>query len=90
VRWDIDEAAAQPFPAQMQLAVINEPGTLAEIARVIGDTDANIDSISMTNKSPDFREMLIDLEVWDLKHLNAIISELKTKQQISRVDRVNG
>lgn len=90
VRWDLDEARRNRFPAQINVAVINEPGTLAEIARVIGDTDANIDSISMTTKSPDFREMLIDLEVWDLKHLNAIISELKTKQQVSRVDRVNG
>jgi GTP pyrophosphokinase len=90
VRWDIDEAAESRFPAQLQVAAINEPGTLAEIARVIGDTDANIDSISMMSKSPDFREMLIDVEVWDLKHLNAIISELKTKPQISRVDRVNG
>lgn len=90
VRWDIDEAQRQRFPAQIQVAAINEPGTLAEVARIIGDTDANIDSIAMMNKSPDFREMLIDLEVWDLKHLNAIISELKTKQAISRVDRVNG
>ena len=90
VRWDIDEAGQNRFPAQLHVAVINEPGTLAEIARIIGDTDANIDSISMMSKSPDFRELLIDVEVWDLKHLNAIISELKTKPQISKVERVNG
>ena len=47
VRWDIDEAAQSRFPAQLQLQVINEPGTLAEIARVIGESDANIDSIAM-------------------------------------------
>jgi len=28
--------------------------------------------------------------VWDLKHLNAIISELRAKRVISRVDRVTG
>jgi len=44
----------------------------------------------MTNKSPDFREMRIDVEVWNLKHLNGIISELKTKPQVSSVERVNG
>ncbi|HRJ69147.1 MAG TPA: bifunctional (p)ppGpp synthetase/guanosine-3',5'-bis(diphosphate) 3'-pyrophosphohydrolase [Beijerinckiaceae bacterium] len=90
VRWDLEEGGRMRFPAQINLAVINEPGTLAEIAKVIGDTDANIDSIAMTSKSADFREMQIDLEVWDLKHLNAIIAELKTKPQVSRVERVNG
>ncbi len=90
VRWDIEESTQTRFPAQISLAVINEPGTLAEITRIIGDTDANIDSIAMTSKSPDFREMQIDLEVWDLKHLNAIISELKSRPQVSRVERING
>ena len=90
VRWDIDQAAANRFPAQLQLQVINEPGTLAEIARVIGESDANIDSIAMISKSADFRDMLIDVEVWDLKQLNAIISELRGKPQISKVERVNG
>ncbi len=90
VRWDIEEKTQSRFPAQITIAVVNEPGTLAEIAKTIGDTDANIDSISMTSKSADFREMQIDLEVWDLKHLNAIIGELKNKPQVSRVERVNG
>ena len=90
VRWDIDEAAQSRFPAQLQLQVINEPGTLAEIARVIGESDANIDSIAMISKSADFRDMLIDVEVWDLKQLNAIIAELRGKPQVSKVERVNG
>jgi GTP pyrophosphokinase len=90
VRWDIDETHKSRFPAQIALAAINEPGTLAEIARVVGDSDGNIDNIVMTAKSSDFREMLIDVEVWNLKHLNAIISDLKAKPMISSVMRVNG
>ncbi|HRK24782.1 MAG TPA: bifunctional (p)ppGpp synthetase/guanosine-3',5'-bis(diphosphate) 3'-pyrophosphohydrolase [Beijerinckiaceae bacterium] len=90
VRWDLDEAAKSRYPAQLHLEVINEPGALASITRVIGDADANIDSISMMSRTADFREMLIDIEVWDLKHLNAIISELRTTAQVSKVERVNG
>ncbi len=73
VRWDIDEARRSRFPAQIRVSVLNEPGALAEVARVIGDSDANIDNLAMTAKSPDFRSMTIDLEVWDLKHLSAVI-----------------
>ena len=35
-------------------------------------------------------DVTIDLAVWDLKHLNAIVSELRAKRVVSRVDRVNG
>jgi GTP diphosphokinase / guanosine-3',5'-bis(diphosphate) 3'-diphosphatase len=90
VRWDIDEAKHSRFPAQLVVSVINEPGALAEIARVIGDSDGNIDNITMTSKSPDFREMRIDLEVWNLKHLSAVMSELKAKPVVSSVQRTNG
>jgi guanosine-3',5'-bis(diphosphate) 3'-pyrophosphohydrolase len=34
--------------------------------------------------------MLIDLEVWDLKHLNRLISQLKASTAVSDVRRVNG
>jgi GTP diphosphokinase / guanosine-3',5'-bis(diphosphate) 3'-diphosphatase len=90
VRWDLDQAKRSRFPAQIALSVINEPGALAEIARVIGDSDANIDNIAMTAKSPDFRGMTIDLEVWDLKHLSEVIAELKAKPIVSHVARLNG
>jgi GTP diphosphokinase / guanosine-3',5'-bis(diphosphate) 3'-diphosphatase len=90
VRWDIDDSNRSRFPAQLTVSVINEPGVLAEVARVIGDSDANIDNIRMAAKSPDFRDMSIDVEVWDLKHLNAVLAELRAKPIVSRAERVNG
>ena len=32
----------------------------------------------------------LDLEVYDLKHLSAIIAQLRAKAVVARVDRVNG
>jgi (p)ppGpp synthase/HD superfamily hydrolase len=90
VRWDIDEQERQRFPAQIAVTAINEPGTLAQIASVIGDNDGNIDSLSVIGRSLDFREMVIDIEVWDLKHLSAIISQLRMRPVVSKVERVNG
>jgi guanosine-3',5'-bis(diphosphate) 3'-pyrophosphohydrolase len=90
VRWDIEEGHRQRFPAQILVTVINEPGTLAQIASVIGENDGNIDSLSVVGPSQDFREMLIDIEVWDLKHLNAILSQLRTRPVVSKAERVNG
>jgi GTP diphosphokinase / guanosine-3',5'-bis(diphosphate) 3'-diphosphatase len=90
VRWDIDEAINSRFPSRLMVSLINEPGALADVTKIIGDSDANIDSLSLHSKGPDFREVLIDLEVWNLKHLNSIISDLKTRPAVSAVERVNG
>ncbi len=90
VRWDVDPSDPQRFPARIALQSINEPGTLAQIAQVIADHDGNIDNVSMKRRTQDFTDLTIDLSVWDLKHLNAIVTELRTKPVVSRVDRVTG
>jgi guanosine-3',5'-bis(diphosphate) 3'-pyrophosphohydrolase len=90
VRWDIDEGMKERFPARISVTAINAPGSLAEIAQVIATNDANIHMLSMVRTAPDFTEMLIDLEVWDLKHLNRLLSQLKENSAVSGVRRVNG
>ncbi|MBL0402737.1 bifunctional (p)ppGpp synthetase/guanosine-3',5'-bis(diphosphate) 3'-pyrophosphohydrolase [Microvirga aerilata] len=90
VRWDLETGSNQRFPARIKLQSINEPGSLAQITQVIADHDGNIDNVSMKRRTQDFTDMTIDLTVWDLKHLNAIIAELRAKRVVSRVDRVTG
>jgi (p)ppGpp synthase/HD superfamily hydrolase len=83
VRWDMDERTPQRFPARIMIQSVNEPGTLAQIAQVIAEHDGNIDNISMARTSPDFTNCTIDLEVYDLKHLNAIIAQLRAKKVVA-------
>ncbi|GJE44829.1 RelA/SpoT family protein [Methylobacterium soli] len=90
VRWDVEAGSSERFPARIALQSINEPGVLAQIAQVIADHDGNIDNLSMKRRTQDFTDIVIDLSVWDLKHLNAIVAELRGKRAVSRVDRVNG
>jgi RelA/SpoT family (p)ppGpp synthetase len=90
VRWDVDEKMPQRFPARLAVQSVNEPGSLAQIAQVIAEHDGNIDNIRMSRQSPDFTEVTIDLEVYDLKHLTSIISQLRAKKVIAAAERVNG
>ncbi len=90
VRWDVEEGTPQRFPARLAIQSVNEPGTLAQIAQVIAEHDGNIDNIKMERQSPDFTELTIDLEVYDLKHLTSIISQLRAKKVVANAERVNG
>ena len=89
VRWDAEESVRR-FPARITVQTANEPGSLAQIAQVIAEHDGNIDNIAMTRRAPDFTDVLIDLEVYDLKHLNDILSQLKAKPMVAKAERVNG
>ncbi|WP_299812255.1 bifunctional (p)ppGpp synthetase/guanosine-3',5'-bis(diphosphate) 3'-pyrophosphohydrolase [uncultured Roseibium sp.] len=90
VRWDIDVDNPERFPARLDISAANEPGSLATIAQVIGENSGNIDNVKMMQRAHDFHQMIIDLEVWDLKHLNRIINQLRSKPNVSSVSRVNG
>ena len=90
ITWDIDEDNSQRFPAKIAVTAMNEPGSLAQVASVIGEADGNIENIKMTNRVPDYTEMLIDLEVWDLQHLNEILVGLRAKDVVSSAARAEG
>jgi GTP diphosphokinase / guanosine-3',5'-bis(diphosphate) 3'-diphosphatase len=90
VQWDMDAESPRRFPARLQVQSLNEPGTLAQITQIIADHDGNIDNIHMTRRSPDFTELTIDLEVYDLQHLTSIIGQLRAKPVVAKVVRVNG
>lgn len=88
VRWDLDEANSSRFMARLAISALNEPGTLAEVAQSIATSDVNIRSLSMGRVAADFSELQFDLEVWDLRQLNHLITQLKELPSISTVKRL--
>ena len=87
VSWDLDEANGALFPVGVRLMVKNECGALADIARVIADEAGNIDALSMANKTPDFREMSLHIEVRDRDHLARILHRLQDLGAVSEASR---
>ncbi len=51
---------------------------------------ANIDAIASSANGEDFRELRVDLQVRDIQHLNAILSELRGKSPVHKVERLSG
>jgi guanosine-3',5'-bis(diphosphate) 3'-pyrophosphohydrolase len=88
VRWDLDEANNTRFMARIQINALNEPGTLAEIAQSIATSDINIRTLSMGQVAADFSEFQLDLEVWDLRQLNHLITQIRELPSVSTVKRV--
>ncbi|MCG8593012.1 MAG: bifunctional (p)ppGpp synthetase/guanosine-3',5'-bis(diphosphate) 3'-pyrophosphohydrolase [Kiloniellales bacterium] len=84
--WDVDGSSV-PFLGRLHIVVANEPGSLGNLSTVIGKNDGNISNLKITNRSIDFFEMLIDVEVKDLKHLTDIMAALRAMSVITSVER---
>ncbi|NTJ41967.1 bifunctional (p)ppGpp synthetase/guanosine-3',5'-bis(diphosphate) 3'-pyrophosphohydrolase [Agrobacterium larrymoorei] len=87
VRWDLDEANKSRFMARLMINALNEPGTLASVAQSIATLDVNIRGLNMVRIGTDFSELSLDVEVWDLRQLNQLLSQLKELDCVSTVKR---
>jgi len=68
----------------------NEPGALGNLTTVIGKNAGNITNLKITNRSNDFFEILVDIEVKDVKHLTNLIAALRAMPSINSVERARG
>ncbi len=89
VAWDLEETEER-YVGRISMVVENTPGSLGELSMVIGKNDGNISNLKFTNRSEDFFDMLIDVEVRDLKHLSNIIAALRASKAIKSVERTKG
>ena len=67
--------------------MVNAAGSLSTMTAVIARNFGNISNLKITERSTDFFEMIVDIEVRDVKHLTNIIAALRADPSISSVDR---
>ncbi|QJE74787.1 bifunctional (p)ppGpp synthetase/guanosine-3',5'-bis(diphosphate) 3'-pyrophosphohydrolase [Aerophototrophica crusticola] len=90
VSWDPDADAPDDMVGRLSLMVSNEAGALGTLSTVIGKNGGNITNLKITNRTPDFFEMLIDIDVKDVKHLTNIMAALRATPVINSVERARG
>ena len=90
VSWETGGDAGFEHVARIDLTVLNEPGSLGDLSTVIAKNEANISNLKITNRSTDFFDLTIDIEVVDVKHLTDIIAALRATPSINSVERARG
>ncbi|MFZ5790478.1 MAG: RelA/SpoT family protein [Pseudomonadota bacterium] len=90
VGWDNGPDAAEAHVGRLHVVLTNEPGSLGSLSSVIGKSEGNISNLKITRRSLDFFEMMIDVEVKDVRHLTNIIAALRATPSVSSVERARG
>jgi GTP pyrophosphokinase len=88
VSWDVGPDSDAVHLGRIKVTLSNEPGSLNALTGVIAKNNANITNLKISNRSDDFFEFLVDVEVRDVKHLTGMIAALRADDGIHKVARV--
>lgn len=87
VRWDVSATEDKLYPTVISMESVNRPGSLAQISSAIASCEANINNLVMRMISPDFHQMIFEIEVRDLAQLTDVLATLKRSPGLSAVQR---
>ena len=88
IAWG-EENENETHTGRLKVMLANEPGALAELSNLIARAGANISNLNIVNRTISYFEILLDIDVKDLKHLTDIMTTLKGAKEISYVSRAN-
>jgi GTP pyrophosphokinase len=87
VAWEGGATGGEAHVGRINVATANDAGALASITNVIGKHDGAIASLKILNRTADFFDMMVDVEVRDTAHLADIVAALRACQGVASVER---
>ena len=86
ITWG-DDADSDVHVGRLKIMLANEPGALADLSNLVARNNGNISNLNIVYRTVSYFELLVDVEVKDVKHLNDIIAALKASKVVSYVAR---
>jgi GTP pyrophosphokinase len=92
VDWDYGVGAPPgvTHTGRIGLVTENTPSTLAALTTAIAKQEGQVSNLRIVHRAADHLEMLVDVEVSDLRHLANIIAALRACPGVSEVERARG
>ncbi len=88
VSWeDNGQDEVVKYIARFHIVIINQPGALGMLTSSIGKHEINISNLKFVNRTQDFFEILLDVEVVDTDHLHSVMGFLRSIPAVQSVER---
>ena len=88
IAWNSSLEGTDSHVGRISAILNNVPGSLSALTDVIARVEGNISNLKVTNRSTDFFEFVIDVEVVSVQHITQIIAALRAHPAIYQVERV--
>ncbi len=92
VDWDQAEVVRSKGTHSGRISAIatNQSGALAAMTNAVAKQDGVVTNLKVTNRQQDFFEVLLDVEVRDVRHLGTVIAGLRAAGGVTQVERARG
>jgi GTP pyrophosphokinase len=95
VDWDGSVSAggkgAKPLhTGRISVVASNQPSALASLTNAIAKHEGAVNNLKIVNRQQDFFEVLVDVDVRDVRHLAIVIAGLRAAPGITQVERARG
>ncbi len=93
IDWDYDQVGrgsgpgAETHVGRISAIAANEPSVLATLTNAVSRHEGSVVNLKIVNRQLDFMEILVDVEVRDLRHLSSVIAGLRSAGGITQVER---
>ncbi len=81
---------AQTHTGRISAIAVNQPNTLASLTNAVAKYEGAVTNLKITNRQQDFFEVVLDVEVRDLRHLSNVIAGLRAANGVTQVERARG
>lgn len=89
LQWEQDGSKIDDsFVARLKIALLNKPGSLAQLTQVISSRGANITNLRFESREHDFYDIFVDIEVQNIFHLGEIQAAISTCSRVRTTRRV--
>jgi guanosine-3',5'-bis(diphosphate) 3'-pyrophosphohydrolase len=90
IDWDYEGGAGGGHVGRLDIITSAERGAVSAVTDAIASQDGAIESLKIVHRGPDFQEILVDVEVKDLRHLSNILAALRAVQGVAQAERSKG
>ena len=87
VAWDPDAQDTEAHTGRISVIAAHEPGAIASVSNAVYKYEGSVTNLKVVNRQQDFCEILLDVEVRDLRHLSTVIAGLRAVRGVTEVGR---
>ena len=85
INWEKNDDSE--YLAALTMSLVNEPGALADVSKIISNNESNIQSVLTKTLDENFIELTVKILVKDIDHLNTINSKLIKNKTVTNIER---
>lgn len=87
VAWEENATRGEKVVGRLNVVIANLPSALANLTGAISKASGNIINLKITNRTVDFFDVLVDVEVNNVQHLSTIIAGIRSTPLMISVER---